>query len=424
MSYDRWVKQENNLNLGRRGSFSTAALETPRSLIRDVFDKAAQVPDVISLALGEPAVTAPRHVANAGIKAIRAGQTHYTDVLGIPQYRQAVANYTRRVKALDYDPDHEIHATPGATLALYLALQLLVDPGDEVAVFTPCFGTYEAQVVLTGGRPVRVPLRREAGMRMEASQLARAITPRTKVVILNTPGNPTGAVTSADELARIAQVCIAHGLWVISDEVYHPFVFDAVPDGHMTSAPSIAAVPGMRERTIVVDSLSKTFAMTGWRIGYLLAPPEVVVQTSKLAEQVNSSLNAPAQYAGTAALEGPLDHVTRMRAEYQYTRDVVVETLRDHPVLRVNASRGAFFALVDVSGTGLSASQFADRLLHEERVAVVPGDAFGPGGAGFVRVSLAGDRTTVGRGVERMASFAAHYVDRAEPLPTMAAVHA
>lgn len=392
---------------GAFASLSATALNTPRSLIRDVFDKAARVPDVISLALGEPAVTAPDHVVDAGTAAIRAGNTHYTDVLGIPEYRQAVADYTRRIKGLTYNPATEIHSTPGATLALFLTLEVLLNPGDEVAIFSPAFGTYEAQIVLAGGTPVHVPLRPQAGMRMEAAQLARHLTPRTKAVILNSPGNPTGAVTDAAELARIAEVCRTHNLWAISDEVYHPFVFDTPDATRITPAPSIAAIEGMRERTIIVDSLSKVFAMTGWRIGYLLAPHHIVTETSKLAEQMNSSLNAPAQYAGAAALAGPLDHVTRMRAQYQAARDAVVGILTGHPTLRVNASRGAFFTLVDVRGTGLTSAEFADRLLHEAHVAVVPGEAFGPGGHGFVRVSFAGDHDDVARGVQRMAEFAA-----------------
>lgn len=389
-----------------RSAFSTRALDTPRSLIRDVFDKAGRVPGVISLALGEPSVTAPEHVVEAGTDAIRRGLTHYTDVLGIPEYRRAVSGYARRVKGLEVDPDSEIQATPGATLGLFLALQVLLDPGDEVAVFTPAFGTYEAQIILSGGVPLRVPLRREAGMRMEASELERLVTPRTRAVILNSPGNPTGAVTGAEELADIARVCRDHDLWAISDEVYHPFVFDTGNPTRIVAAPSIASVEGMRERTIVVDSLSKTFAMTGWRIGHLLAPHSVIEESSKIAEQMNSSLNAPAQYAGAAALDGPVEPVLQMRSRYEETRDRVVDLLRDHPTLSVNASMGAFFALVDVRGTGMGSTQFADRLLEEARVAVVPGEAFGPAGEGLVRVSFAGDPVEVAAGVERMAGFA------------------
>lgn len=397
-----------DIECGHGGSagFSSLAVNTPRSLIRDVFDKAARIPGVISLALGEPAATAPAHVVEAGTRAIIDGHTHYTDVLGIPQYRNAVSDYTRRTKGLLYDPDTEVHATPGATLGLFLALRVLLEPGDEVAVFTPAFGTYEAQVILCGGVPVPVPLRREAGMRMEAEQLERAITPRTKVVILNSPGNPTGAVTDAEELARIAEVCRARNLWAISDEVYHPFVFDTGTPDELVAAPSIAAVAGMRERTVIVDSLSKVFSMTGWRIGYLLAPRDVVTQTSKLAEQMNSSLNAPAQYAGAAALNGPLDHVLRMRSQYEATRNLVATALRGHPLLGANHSSGAFFTLVDVSQTGLTSQRFADELLRRVGVAVVPGEAFGPGGAGMVRLSFAGSPSEVTHGIERMISFA------------------
>lgn len=200
----------------------------------------------------------------------------------------------------------------------------MVGTGDEVIIPSPFFTSYDAEVMLCGGRPVTVALRPEHGMRVNAADIEAAITPRTRAVIINSPGNPTGAVTSAAELARIAEVCKQHNIWAISDEVYHPFVFGETfgetLGGEAAVAPSIAAVPGMKDRTIVVESLSKTYAMTGWRIGYLLAPEAVIEQTGKIAELMHSSVNSLAQYAGVAALAGPQDHVAAMREEYRAKR--------------------------------------------------------------------------------------------------------
>lgn len=286
----------------------------------------------------------------------------------------------------------------------------MVGTGDEVIIPSPFFTSYDAEVMLCGGRPVTVALRLEHGMRVNAADIEAAITPRTRAVIINSPGNPTGAVTSAAELARIAEVCKQHNIWAISDEVYHPFVFGETfgetLGGEAAVAPSIAAVPGMKDRTIVVESLSKTYAMTGWRIGYLLAPEAVIEQTGKIAELMHSSVNSLAQYAGVAALAGPQDHVAAMREEYRAKRQIVLDGLAGCPVLRLIEPQGAFYAFVDVRLTGLDSGEFADRLLDEERVAVVPGEAFGEEGRGFVRLSYAGDADELREGVARLRAFA------------------
>lgn len=320
-------------------SLSAEALNIPRSGIRDVFDRVERVPDAISLTVGEPSATAAPHIVAAACEAAQAGRTRYTNVLGVPEYRKAVADYSARVKGLTYDPETEIQAVDGATIGLFLALKAVVGTGDEVIIPSPFFTSYDAEVMLCGGRPVTVALRPEHGMRVNAADIEAAITPRTRAVIINSPGNPTGAVTSAAELARIAEVCKQHNIWAISDEVYHPFVFGETfgetLGGEAAVAPSIAAVPGMKDRTIVVESLSKTYAMTGWRIGYLLAPEAVIEQTGKIAELMHSSVNSLAQYAGVAALAGPQDHVAAMREEYRAKRQIVLDGLAGCPVLRL-----------------------------------------------------------------------------------------
>ena len=391
-------------------SLSAEALNIPRSGIRDVFDRVERVPDAISLTVGEPSATAAPHIVAAACEAAQAGRTRYTNVLGVPEYRKAVADYSARVKGLTYDPETEIQAVDGATIGLFLALKAVVGTGDEVIIPSPFFTSYDAEVMLCGGRPVTVALRPEHGMRVNAADIEAAITPRTRAVIINSPGNPTGAVTSAAELARIAEVCKQHNIWAISDEVYHPFVFGETfgetLGGEAAVAPSIAAVPGMKERTIVVESLSKTYAMTGWRIGYLLAPEAVIEQTGKIAELMHSSVNSLAQYAGVAALAGPQDNVAAMREEYRAKRQIVLDGLAGCPVLRLIEPQGAFYAFVDVRLTGLDSGEFADRLLDEERVAVVPGEAFGEEGRGFVRLSYAGDADELCEGVARLRAFA------------------
>lgn len=378
------------------------ALEIPRSGIRDVFDRADKVPDAISLCVGEPQDTAAPHIEQAACRAIYDGRTKYTNVLGVGDFRKAVHDYTLEVKGLDYDPDREIEAVDGATIGLFLALRTVVDPGSEVIIPSPFFTSYEADVLMCGATPVTVALKPENGMRLNAADIEAAVTSKTRAIIINSPGNPTGAVTSAQELGRIAEVCLRHGIWAISDEVYHPFVFE---DG-MEIAPSIASMPHMHDHTIVVDSLSKTFAMTGWRIGYILAPHDVIEVTGKLAEHMHSSVNSITQYAAVAALDGPRGHIRSMRREYARKRQIVIDELSGCSALRLMKPNGAFYAFVDIRPTGMGSQTFSRRLLSERHVAVVPGEAFGKEGAGFVRLSYAGDADELEEGVRRLRRFA------------------
>lgn len=385
------------------------ATAIPRSGIRDVFDRVEQIPDAISLCLGEPGETASAHVVEAACKALQAGKTKYTDVLGIPEFRNAAASYTRRVKGLDYDPETEIQAVDGATIGLYLAIKTVVDPGDEVIIPSPYFTSYDAEVLMCDAVPVTVALKPEHGMHVNADEIRKAITPRTRAIIINSPCNPTGAVTSAEELAEVAKLCEEFDLWVISDEVYHPFVFASAPDAQPEGdavAPSIAAAEGMKDRTIVVESLSKTYAMTGWRIGYLLAPSHVIEQSSKIAEMMHSSINSSAQYGAIAALNGPQDHVLQMREEYRAKRSLVLDALADCEAVNLIEPQGAFYVFVDVRPTGLTSEEFSRKLLEEEKVAVVPGEAFGAEGSGFVRLSYAGNADDLKEAVARMRKFA------------------
>lgn len=382
---------------------SSTVKAVPRSGIRDVFDRALAADDVISLCVGEPGQTAAPYIVEAAVQAARDGKTKYSNINGIPAFREAAADYTRRVKHLDYDPRTEIQAVDGGTIGLFLTISTVVAPGDEVIVPSPYFTSYTASVIMCGGKPVPVALKPEHGMHLNAADIEAAVTDRTRAIIINSPGNPSGAVTTADELAHIARICVEHNIWAISDEVYHSIVYNAAPG---EAAPSIAAAPGMKERTIIVDSLSKTYAMTGWRIGYLLAPAQVIEQTGKSAENLHSSVNSLSQYAGIAAMLGSQEMVEQIRQEYIAKRQIVVNALAGSPVLRLVEPEGAFYAFVDVRGTGLDSDDFSRRLLDEQRVAVVSGEAFGEEGRGFVRLSYAGDADELREGLRRLRTFA------------------
>ncbi len=390
-----------------------------RSGIREISSRADEIPDVISLALGEPTETAEPHVVEAAARAARDGLTRYTDALGVPEFRRAAADYTRRVKGLRYSPLTETQVIPGATFGLFLAVAAVAGPGDEVIVPSPAFTSYDPQIQLAGATSVHVRLRPEQEMRLDADTIEAAVTPRTRAILINSPSNPIGAVTPREDLERLAEVALRHNLWVISDEVYHSFVFPSTGVGAV--APSIAQVDGMREHTIIVESLSKTFAMTGWRIGYLHGPHPLIDHTATLAELVHSSVNGPAQYAGIAALTGSLQQVGLRRERYARNRDLVLAELASAEQLTPIPPEGAFYAFVGVRPTGLSSHDFSLRLLEEEHVATVPGEAFGPEGAGFVRISYAGDEPALREGLRRMVRFSQAEAAKAGPAARLSA---
>ena len=394
-------------------SLSAEALNIPRSGIRDVFDRVERVPDAISLTVGEPSATAAPHIVAAACEAAQAGRTRYTNVLGVPEYRKAVADYSARVKGLTYDPETEIQAVDGATIGLFLALKAVVGTGDEVIIPSPFFTSYDAEVMLCGGRPVTVALRPEHGMRVNAADIEAAITPRTRAVIINSPGNPTGAVTSAAELARIAEVCKQHNIWAISDEVYHPFVFGETfgetLGGEAAVAPSIAAVPGMKDRTIVVESLSKTYAMTGWRLGWAVVPEYTIEAVDDLATNYYLCAHTPTQHAALACFTPEsLAVCEERRQELLARRRIVVSGLERIGLPLEVVPNGAFYAYFSVAGTGLDAWTFCERALEEAHVALTPGRDFGPATADtHVRLSYAASREALTEGLSRLGKFVA-----------------
>jgi aminotransferase len=366
------------------------------SAIRKYFDIVATMQDVISLGIGEPDFDTPPGIIRAGVRSLEAGQTHYTSNVGILSLRQALAQHLQSLYAVSYDPA-DIVITVGGSEALYLAATAIVDPGDEVIIPTPCFVAYQAEVHLAGGVPVEVPCRIENDFAVDPADIEKAITPRTKAILLGYPCNPTGAVAPRETLLAIARLAEQHDLIVFSDEIYDRLVygFDHV---------CFSALPGMWQRTILMGGFSKDYAMTGWRIGYAAGPHDLMQGLLRIHQYTVMCASTTAQVAATEAILNAEADVVRMTAEYDRRRKLIVGGLNAIG-LRTFEPRGAFYAFPQVSATGLSEVEFADRLLQEEKVAVIPGSGFGAGGAGFVRCSYATAYEKIEEALRRIEKF-------------------
>lgn len=369
----------------------------PPSGIRRFFDIAATMQDVISLGIGEPDFTTPAHIIEAGVEALRRGETHYTSNAGIFELREAIAENIARLYGVQYDPAKEIFVTVGVSEGLYLALTALLNPGEEVIVPEPCFVAYVPEVVLAGGVPVRIPTWVENNFEVTAEEIERAITPRTKALLLGYPNNPTGAVMSRERLMAIAQLAERYDLVVISDEIYDRLVYGVE---HIC----FASLPGMRERTIVLQGMSKAYAMTGWRVGYAAGPAELIAPMLKIHQYTIMSAPTVAQIAALRALKHGEEDVQYMREMYDRRRRLIVAGLNNIG-LSCFEPKGAFYAFPCIRSTGLSSMEFSERLLMEEKVAVVPGSAFGECGEGFVRCSYASSLENIEEALNRMARF-------------------
>ncbi|RSX52335.1 pyridoxal phosphate-dependent aminotransferase [Bifidobacterium callimiconis] len=376
---------------------SQRAREALYPSVREMFELAAQEPDAISFAIGEPGFDTPRSMIDVAYAAAVRGDTHYTPNRGAADLRRAWCDYRRSHDGLDYDPDGEIIITAGGMEAIYLALIATLDIGDDILIPDPGYANYFGQVRMVHANVVPVPLFADHGFRMRAADVEAAITPRTKVLLLNSPSNPTGAIIDPDELAAIAEVAVKHDLWVISDEVYRAFVYD-----DDVRCLSIASMPDMGEWTIVVDSFSKTFAMTGWRIGCAFGPKSIIDQMTIMQENVVSCVPGALQTGAAAALENGSDILPTMKTAYRANRDMVVSAIADMPLVSCNVPDGAFYVLVDVSATGMDDHEFAVRLLHEGKVVVTPASGFGSRGRGFVRMSYVGTAQATAEGLRRM----------------------
>ena len=354
---------------------------------------------VVHLEIGEPdAPTAP-HVVAAAEEALERGLTHYVPAPGIPELRSAVAAHLGRTGRLRTTPDRVV-ITPGGKPVMFFSILALCERGDEVLCPDPGFPMYASIVSFAGATPVPVPLRAEHAFRVDPVELASLVTPRTRMIILNSPHNPCGSVSSRDDVEAVAQIAVERDLVVLSDEIYSALCYDGRP-------PSVLDVPGMAERTILLDGWSKTFAMTGWRLGYGVLPAELVEPVTRLLVNSVSCVPAFSQHAGIAALEGPWDAVEQMREQLRARRDLVVAGLDAIDGISCQLPDGAFYAFPDVRALGRSSEDVADGLLRQAGVACLPGSAFGAGGEGFLRLSYAAPREQLHLALELVRSYIA-----------------
>ena len=372
-----------------KGSSTVAISDRARALQQ-------QGVNVVNLGGGDPDFDTPRHIVDAGVEAIRGGQTHYVASQGIPAFRKAIAEKLSRENGLSYDPDREIVATASGKLALYIALESLLDPRDEVLYLEPAWVSYRPLIELIGGCPVAVSLSPADNFAVRSTLLERKISPRTKAILINSPNNPTGRVLGPEELQVIREVALKHDLWVVSDEIYEHLVYD----GHRHV--SIATLPEMRDRTVVVNGMSKAYAMTGWRIGYLAAPSVLSEQILKVQQHVVTCAASFGQIAATEALQGPQDCVKTMRQEYDKRRRRIAEALNSIPGVRCPLPEGAFYFFPEVDYRDYDSWQIAEYLISEAHVAVTPGQAFGEAARKNIRLTYATSMANLLEAVERM----------------------
>ena len=379
---------------GRMGRLGT---ETAFSVLAKAKALEARGRDVIHLEIGEPDFATADHIVEAGCRALRSGETHYTPTAGIPELREAIAADVAKSRGIGVDPT-QVVVTPGGKPIMFFAILALVEPGDEVLMPNPAFPIYESMVDFVGGTPVFVPLRQENGFRFDLEEFREGLSEKTRLVILNSPANPTGGVFTREDIAGIAEILRERpDVVVLSDEIYARLLYSG-------SFASIASQKGFGpdERTIILDGFSKTYAMTGWRLGYGVMPEALAEQVTKLQVNSNSCTAAATQHAGLAALSGPQDAVDRMLEEFRARRDLIVAGLNDLPGVECISPQGAFYAFPKVSDTGHPAGELADLLLEEAGVACLSGTAFGRHGEGHLRLSYANSRENISRALDRM----------------------
>jgi len=365
--------------------------------IRKFFDIAATMDDVISLGIGEPDFTTPQPIIDAGIRSLQQGETHYTSNQGILELRQAIAEHLARLYSVNYDPVNEIIATVGVSEALYLTFTALLEPGDEVIIPTPCFVSYQAEVTLAGGRPVEVYTTMEDDFQPDPAVIEKAVTPKTRAILLGYPNNPTGAIASRETLEAIGKIAEKHDLVVISDEIYDRLVYE---HAHVC----FPSIPGMQERTILLGGFSKTYAMTGWRIGYAAGPASLIQGLVRIHQYSVMSAPTISQFAALEALKVGEPYVEEMRVEYNQRRQLIHQGMNALG-LPTFEPHGAFYVFPSIHNTGLDDEAFAEKLLLEEKVAVVPGSAFGDAGIGFVRCSYATSYALLEEALEKIGRF-------------------
>ena len=383
-----------------RNPLSDTIVTIKPSGIRKFFDIVSEMEDAISLGVGEPDFDTPWHIRDEGIYSLEKGRTFYTSNAGLKQLREEIAHYLRRRYQVSYDPLHEIMITVGGSEAIDIALRAMVNPGDEVLIPQPSYVSYEPCAVLAGAKPVIIPLKAENEFRLTAQELLDAITEKTKILILPYPNNPTGAIMEREDLEAIAKIVEEKDLFVISDEIYSELTYKGNPV-------SITQIPGMRERTVLINGFSKAYAMTGWRLGYACAPAEILEQMLKIHQFAIMCAPTTSQYAAISALRNGDDDVMKMREEYNERRRYLVHRFKEMG-LQCFEPFGAFYIFPSIQEFGMTSEEFANRFLREEKVAVVPGTAFGACGEGFLRISYAYSLDNLKMALERLEHFIAH----------------
>jgi aminotransferase len=379
-------------------SFQLASRVTavPPSGIRRFFDIVATMHDVISLGIGEPDFVTPANVTQAGMQSLTHGETHYTSNSGIEELRVLLAQHLAKLYGVQYQAD-EVLITVGVSEALHLAMLALLNPGDECILTEPSYVAYKPSIIFAGGEPVVVETRVEDNFEVSAEQIERAITPKTRMLLLGYPNNPTGAVMSRKRLSEIAELAQKHNLLVVSDEIYDRLVYGVE---HVC----FASLPGMRERTILLGGFSKAYAMTGWRIGYACAPGDLIAGLRKIHQYIIMSAPTTGQVAAIEALRTGEPAVQQMVAEYDQRRQLIVRGLNTIG-LPTFEPRGAFYAFPDIRPTGLTSEQFSEGLLMQGKVAAIPGSAFGPSGEGYVRCAYANSLANIEEALDRIDRF-------------------
>ncbi len=362
---------------------------------------------LVSLGIGEPDFPTPWHICEAALDALKKGYTSYTPSTGYPELRQAVAHDLESRYGVKYDPETEIIITVGSSQAMDLAFRAVLDAGDEVIMPDPYYVCYPSCISLAQGIPVTVPTRAENEFKLEAVQVEARITPKTKVILFGYPSNPTGTEMSREELAGIARVVEKHDLLVISDEIYSQLTYGI-------KHTCFSSLPGMRERTILLDGFSKTYAMTGWRLGYAAGPADIIAAMGKIHQHTMLSPSSMAQMAALEALKNGEDDVRRMIAEYGERRKIIVQGFNKIG-LKCHEPRGAFYVFPSIQITGLTSEEFTEKLLLEEKVIVMPGSLFGQQGEGFVRCCYAATMSDIEEAVRRMARFVERHTSKAQP---------
>jgi len=355
--------------------------------------------DIIELQTGEPDFGTPQYIINAAYSAMKEGYTHYTSSRGVPELRDAISEKLQNENKIDADPEKEIIVTPGAVHAVFSAILATINSGDEVIIPDPCWVVYPACVEIAGGKLIRIPLNSEDNFELNRESIEKAITPRTKMLIINYPCNPTGTTLTRDKLKYIADIAKEHDLLVLSDEVYEKILYDGLKHT------SIGSLADMEERTITVNGFSKTYAMTGWRIGYASASSAIIDQMLKIQQYSVTCASAFAQKAAIAALNGPQEPVHDMIKEYDQRRQLIVKKLNNIDGIYCRKPMGTFYAFTNISKLGTSSMEFANFLLDKARVGVVPGSAYGQSGDGYVRLSFANSKENIEKAMERIEKF-------------------